>query len=178
MPSFPVPTVDVVSRVFIVFIALKQVITIHSGMVADREDLVSRQAKPVKVPQDWANSGQSIPQLFKALVFLSHGSIFINVCRNNALLRSKGFPVDTSRLPDWRFGRLSLCPGAQHDLRLTIRPQSSHMRSSSLICLVIYHSPSQTSTDLGCRIDILPRDETGLISEQDKCKLQFQIHWG
>ncbi|GFY32502.1 hypothetical protein TNCV_3560101 [Trichonephila clavipes] len=45
--SLPVPTDDVVSRVFIEYSALEQVVTIHPGMTADCSGLVSSHGKPV-----------------------------------------------------------------------------------------------------------------------------------
>ncbi|GFX84074.1 putative LOC100569746 [Trichonephila clavipes] len=48
-PSLPVPTDDVVSRVFIESSSLEQVVAIHSGMAAEPAGLVSSQAKPVEV---------------------------------------------------------------------------------------------------------------------------------
>ncbi|GFV71691.1 uncharacterized protein TNCV_3534791 [Trichonephila clavipes] len=45
-----------------------------------------------------------------------------------ALRGSIGFPVKTTRLPAWLFGRLSHCRRSQHDLRPTVRPQSSHIK--------------------------------------------------
>ncbi|PRD26712.1 UNVERIFIED_CONTAM: Low-density lipoprotein receptor-related protein 3 [Trichonephila clavipes] len=48
-PSLPVPTDDVVSRVFIESSALQQVVAIHSGMAADSAGLVSSHIKPMEV---------------------------------------------------------------------------------------------------------------------------------
>ncbi|GFV10195.1 e3 ubiquitin-protein ligase HERC2 [Trichonephila clavipes] len=45
-PSLPVPTDDVVSRVFIELSALEQVVAIHYGMAADWTGFVSSHAKP------------------------------------------------------------------------------------------------------------------------------------
>ncbi|GFU57508.1 uncharacterized protein TNCV_3636721 [Trichonephila clavipes] len=47
--SLPLPTDDVISRVFFESSALEQVVAIHSGIGAEREGFVSSQAKPVEV---------------------------------------------------------------------------------------------------------------------------------
>ncbi|GFX45018.1 hypothetical protein TNCV_3430671 [Trichonephila clavipes] len=53
MPSLPVPTDDVVSRIFIG----AQVVAIHSGMAAEWADLVSSQPKPVETYSQKVTSG-------------------------------------------------------------------------------------------------------------------------
>ncbi|GFS79801.1 hypothetical protein TNCV_749951 [Trichonephila clavipes] len=47
-PSLPVPTDDVINRVFIESSALEQVVAILSGISTEWESLVSSHAKPVK----------------------------------------------------------------------------------------------------------------------------------
>ncbi|PRD23648.1 UNVERIFIED_CONTAM: hypothetical protein NCL1_45822 [Trichonephila clavipes] len=49
MPSLPVPTDNIVSRVFIEFSALEQVVAIHSGMAIEWAGHMSSQVKPVEV---------------------------------------------------------------------------------------------------------------------------------
>ncbi|GFX86718.1 hypothetical protein TNCV_1409151 [Trichonephila clavipes] len=68
---------------------LEQVIAIHSGMAAEWAGLVSSHAKSVEVPRDWAHSGQSFPWLSKTLRFSGYGSIFVNVCGDEALCSSE-----------------------------------------------------------------------------------------
>ncbi|GFW69531.1 hypothetical protein TNCV_488771 [Trichonephila clavipes] len=48
----------------------------------------SGQASLAVMPSEW--SGQSLPWLSKTLHFLGHGSIFVNVCGDNALCSSEG----------------------------------------------------------------------------------------
>ncbi|GFX18575.1 hypothetical protein TNCV_3371481 [Trichonephila clavipes] len=42
------------------------------------------------MPRDWAQSGHSFPWLSKTLRSLGHGSIFVNVCGDDALCSSGG----------------------------------------------------------------------------------------
>ncbi|GFT23994.1 uncharacterized protein TNCV_2062781 [Trichonephila clavipes] len=49
MRNFPVPTEDVVSRVFIESSAFEQVVSFYPGMLAEQAGLVSSQAKPMEV---------------------------------------------------------------------------------------------------------------------------------
>ncbi|GFY05563.1 hypothetical protein TNCV_4370721 [Trichonephila clavipes] len=105
-------TDDVVSRAFIQYSALEQVVAIHSGTDAAWVDLISCQAKPVEV------YSQSV---------MSSGS--------------RVLPVETTRLPAWHFGWLSHYRGSQHNLGLTrhdlpatreikvVRPTSSSNQS-------------------------------------------------
>ncbi|GFT59021.1 hypothetical protein TNCV_186211 [Trichonephila clavipes] len=62
------PTEDVISRVFSESSASEQVVAIHSGMAAEWAGLVRSPAKPVE----------------------GHGSIFVNVCGDDALCSSEG----------------------------------------------------------------------------------------
>ncbi|GFT08355.1 low-density lipoprotein receptor-related protein 3 [Trichonephila clavipes] len=88
-PSLPVPTDEVVSRVFIESSELEQVVSIHSGMAAEFPGFVSSQAKPVDGPRHRTHSDQSFPWLSKALCLLDNDSIVINECGNNALCFSE-----------------------------------------------------------------------------------------
>ncbi|GFT81400.1 hypothetical protein TNCV_3672801 [Trichonephila clavipes] len=94
MPSLIVPTDNFISRVFIESSALEQVLAIHSDMVAEWTGLVKAKADnslgSLQVPRYWAHSGQSFPWLSKALGFLEHSSMLVNVCGNNALCSSEG----------------------------------------------------------------------------------------
>ncbi|GFU36319.1 uncharacterized protein TNCV_559541 [Trichonephila clavipes] len=56
-PSLPVPTDDVVNRVFIESSALEQVVVIHSEMDAEWAGLVSSQAKLVDIFSQKVMSG-------------------------------------------------------------------------------------------------------------------------
>ncbi|GFY02890.1 uncharacterized protein TNCV_3507701 [Trichonephila clavipes] len=49
MPSLPVPTDDVISRIFIEFSALERVVAIHPGMNTERPYHVSIQAKALEI---------------------------------------------------------------------------------------------------------------------------------
>ncbi|GFW48931.1 hypothetical protein TNCV_3901291 [Trichonephila clavipes] len=119
-PILPVLTVDIVNRIFIEFSASEEWVAIHSGVAAERADIVSSQA-----------NDQSFTLLPKAVGILDHGSIFVNVCGNNvrcAHLRVKVTSVERARLPAWLYGYFSYCRESQYDLGLTVRPQFSHMR--------------------------------------------------
>ncbi|GFV28215.1 e3 ubiquitin-protein ligase HERC2 [Trichonephila clavipes] len=103
-PSLPVPNDDVVSRVFIESRALEQMVTIHSGMAAEREDLVSSQWRytpkkscpVVRRKQTTASTlsrclgvGSTVVRVshgFPKLlgVFFYHSRIFVKACGNNA----------------------------------------------------------------------------------------------
>ncbi|GFX88983.1 uncharacterized protein TNCV_2852831 [Trichonephila clavipes] len=94
-PSLPVPTDDVISRVFIESSVLEQKVAIHSGTAAEWAGLISSRAKPVESrlspgARDSAHSGQSFRWLSKTFRFLGHGSIFENVCGDYALCSSEG----------------------------------------------------------------------------------------
>ncbi|GFT67451.1 uncharacterized protein TNCV_2360641 [Trichonephila clavipes] len=56
-PMLPVPTDDVISRVFIESSVLEQVVAIHSGMAAEWAGLVSSYAKPMEVSSQKVMSG-------------------------------------------------------------------------------------------------------------------------
>ncbi|GFV34933.1 hypothetical protein TNCV_1452351 [Trichonephila clavipes] len=88
------PTDNVISRVFIESSALKQVVTIHLGMAAERAGLVRSQWR--------THSGQRFRWLSKALGFLGRGSSFANVCSYHTLCSSEGHG-------DFRLRRLSSC---------------------------------------------------------------------
>ncbi|GFY08832.1 hypothetical protein TNCV_4660251 [Trichonephila clavipes] len=62
MPTLPLPPDDVVSREFIEFSTLEQVVAIHSGMTVGRAGLVSSQAKPVKVYSPKVLSGAEVQE--------------------------------------------------------------------------------------------------------------------
>ncbi|GFX65490.1 hypothetical protein TNCV_4735381 [Trichonephila clavipes] len=131
MPILPVPIDDAYSRVFIESIVLEQVVAMHSGMAADWAGLVSSHAKPVEVPRDRTHSGQRFQSLSKTHSFLGHGSISVNVYRDNALCSSEG-------QGDFRLSRLDSLLGflvgsfiagdPNMTWEPTVRPQSSHMR--------------------------------------------------
>ncbi|GFX62992.1 hypothetical protein TNCV_1100851 [Trichonephila clavipes] len=99
MPSLPVPTDDIISRVFIESSALEQVVIILSGIASESAGLLSSHAKRGEVPRDRAHSGQSFPWLSKALGLLGHDSIFVNGCENKTLCSSESQGY-------FRFGRL------------------------------------------------------------------------
>ncbi|GFX47602.1 hypothetical protein TNCV_3016211 [Trichonephila clavipes] len=84
----------------------------------------------LQVPRDWVHSGQSFSWLSKTLRFL--GSIFVNVCGDDALCSSEGQgDLQLSRLRSLlAFSSALSLPnkGSLHDLVPTIRPQSSRMR--------------------------------------------------
>ncbi|GFS62440.1 hypothetical protein TNCV_1262331 [Trichonephila clavipes] len=71
-------------------------------MAAEWAGVVSSQAKPVEVPRDWAHSGPSFPWLSKPFHFLGYGSIFVNVCEDDARCSSEG----QENLPLSRLGSL------------------------------------------------------------------------
>ncbi|GFU03166.1 low-density lipoprotein receptor-related protein 3 [Trichonephila clavipes] len=56
-PNFPVPTDDVIIRIFIESSTLEQVVAIHSSMAAELAGLVSNHAKPVEVYSQKVMSG-------------------------------------------------------------------------------------------------------------------------
>ncbi|GFU41154.1 hypothetical protein TNCV_3899661 [Trichonephila clavipes] len=103
--SLPIPTDYVISQVSFESNALEEVVGIFSDMAAEWSGLVSSSAKPVEVysqkvmssnyakagpKRDWTYFGQSFSWLSKTLRFLGHGSIFVNVCEDNALCSSEG----------------------------------------------------------------------------------------
>ncbi|GFU46675.1 hypothetical protein TNCV_1546821 [Trichonephila clavipes] len=51
-----------------------------------------------------------------------------NICQLFSFLRVNETSSCDDSLPSWLIGWLSHCRGSQHDLGLTIRPQSGHMR--------------------------------------------------
>ncbi|GFT82285.1 hypothetical protein TNCV_4650911 [Trichonephila clavipes] len=69
---------------------------------------------------------------FQTLRFLGHGSVFDNLCGDDALCSSEGqenFALSRLRpLLGFLFGSFTHCRGSQQDLRLTVRRQSRHMR--------------------------------------------------
>ncbi|GFW46457.1 hypothetical protein TNCV_4811451 [Trichonephila clavipes] len=82
-------TDDVISRVFIESSALEQVVAIHSVMAAEWAK-VGNSIGSLQMPRDWAHSGHSFSWFSKTLRFLGHGSIFVNICRDNVLYSSEG----------------------------------------------------------------------------------------
>ncbi|GFT05779.1 uncharacterized protein TNCV_3925701 [Trichonephila clavipes] len=99
--NLPLPSGDIVSRVFIESSALEQVVAIHSAMAAEWAGPIRSQAKSMEVyspkvmsrdstkagnsfgtlqvPRDLTHSIQSFPWFSKLLVF------WINECGNNAI---------------------------------------------------------------------------------------------
>ncbi|GFX15396.1 DUF4817 domain-containing protein [Trichonephila clavipes] len=105
MPSLPVPTDDVTSRVFNESSALEQVVAIHSGMAIERADLLSSDLFSVWFGQndhqarrrfvEWAqNEIAVVPDFHKRILFSDEAHFWLNgyVNKQNCRIWSEANP--------------------------------------------------------------------------------------